>query len=104
MCRSWSPGHHRAQDLITDSFPVLSGPAATLLIVECHDRLARVRGHQPDAVRSVPGRRLIVPDSGESVDDLVRVGTAVGVPSCVYPRVASSRTTRVLDVVSGGQV
>jgi putative resolvase len=51
---------------------VLSDPAAGVVVVEHRDRLARFGVEHLEVVLGAHGRRIVVADSGESTDDLVR--------------------------------
>lgn len=51
---------------------VLSDPAATVVVVEHRDRLARFGVEHLEAALSAQGRRIVVADAGETTDDLVR--------------------------------
>ena len=51
---------------------VLSDPSATVIGVEHRDRLARFGVEQLDAALAAQGRRMVVVDTGETADDLVR--------------------------------
>ena len=51
---------------------VLSDPSATVIGVEHRDRLARFGVEQLDAALAAQGRRMVVVDTGETADDVVR--------------------------------
>jgi putative resolvase len=51
---------------------LLADPEVTVLVVEHRDRLARMNAELVEATLSAHGRRLVVLDSGEVTDDLVR--------------------------------
>ncbi|WP_414826562.1 IS607 family transposase [[Mycobacterium] zoologicum] len=51
---------------------ILSDPSASVVVVEHRDRLARFGVAYLEAALSAQGRRIIVADQGETVDDLVR--------------------------------
>jgi putative resolvase len=51
---------------------ILSDPAATVIVVEHRDRLARFGVEHLDAALAAQGRRVLVADPGETADDLVR--------------------------------
>jgi putative resolvase len=51
---------------------ILSDPAATVIVVEHRDRLARFGVEHLEAALSAQGRRVVVADPGETTDDLVR--------------------------------
>jgi putative resolvase len=51
---------------------VLSDPDAKVIVVEHRDRLARFGVEHLEAALSAQGRRIVVADPGETIDDLVR--------------------------------
>jgi putative resolvase len=51
---------------------VLSDPSATVVVVEHRDRLARLGVEHLEAALGAHGRGIVVADSGETTDDLVR--------------------------------
>lgn len=51
---------------------ILSDPSASVVVVEYRDRLARFGVEHLEAALSAQGRRIVVADQGETVDDLVR--------------------------------
>ena len=51
---------------------ILSDPSATVVVVEHRDRLARFGVEHLEAALGAHGRRIVVADSGETTDDLVR--------------------------------
>jgi putative resolvase len=51
---------------------ILSDPSVSVVIVEHRDRLARFGVEHLEAALSAQGRRIVVADQGETVDDLVR--------------------------------
>jgi putative resolvase len=51
---------------------ILSDPSASVVIVEHRDRLARFGVEHLEAALGAHGRRIVVADSGETIDDLVR--------------------------------
>jgi putative resolvase len=51
---------------------ILSDPSACVVVVEHRDRLARFGVEHLEAALSAQGRKVIVADSGETTDDLVR--------------------------------
>jgi putative resolvase len=51
---------------------LLADPRVTVVVVEHRDRLARMNAELVEAALSAHGRRLVVLDSGEVDDDLVR--------------------------------
>ena len=50
----------------------MSDPSASVVVVEHRDRLARFGVEYLEAALSAQGRRIVVADSGEADDDLVR--------------------------------
>ena len=50
---------------------ILSDPSALVVVVEHRDRLARFGVEHLDAALSAQGRRIVVADQGETVDDVV---------------------------------
>ena len=50
----------------------LSDPSATVVVVEHRDRLARFGVENLEAALGAHSRRIVVADSGETTDDLVR--------------------------------
>ena len=51
---------------------ILSDASATVVVVEHRDRLARFGVEHLEAALAAQGRRVVVADSGETTDDLVR--------------------------------
>lgn len=51
---------------------VLSDPCAIVVVVEHRDRLARFGVEHLQAALAAQGRRIVVVDTGETADDLVR--------------------------------
>ena len=51
---------------------ILSDPTASVVVVEHRDRLARFGVEHLEAALSAHGRKIVVTDPGETVDDLVR--------------------------------
>jgi putative resolvase len=51
---------------------VLSDPDAKVIVVEHRDRLARFGVEHLEAALAAQGRRIVVADAGETIDDLVR--------------------------------
>jgi putative resolvase len=51
---------------------ILSDPSVTVIVVEHRDRLARFGVEQLESALAAAGRRVLVADSGETADDLVR--------------------------------
>ena len=51
---------------------ILSDPSATVVVVEHRDRLARFGVEHLEAALGAHGRRIVVADSDETTDDLVR--------------------------------
>jgi putative resolvase len=67
---------------------VLSDPAATVIVAEHRDRLARFGVEHLDAALAAQGRRVLVADPGETADDLVRdmIEVLTSVCACLYGR------------------
>lgn len=61
---------------------LLSDPAVTTIVVEHRDRLARFGVAHLDAALAAHGRRIVVLDSSEVADDLVRDVTEVLTSMC----------------------
>ncbi|MFE2734478.1 IS607 family transposase [Streptomyces sp. NPDC059349] len=83
---------------------VLSDPGAAVVVVEHRDRLARFGVEHLEAALSVSGRRLVVLDSAESADDLVRDVTEVLTSMCARlygRRGAKKRAARAVAVATG---
>jgi putative resolvase len=51
---------------------LLADPKVTMVVVEHRDRLARMNAELVEAALAAHGRRLVVLDDGEVIDDLVR--------------------------------
>ena len=91
---------------------ILSDPSASVVVVEHRDRLARFGGVEHlEAALSAQGRRIIVADQGETVDDLVRDMIEVLTSMCarLYGRrgarnraMRAVTATKQVEVVSGG--
>ena len=90
---------------------VLSDPSASVVIVEHRDRLARFGVEHLEAALSAQGRRIIVADQGETVDDLVRDMIEVLTSMCarLYGRrgarnraMRAVTATKQAEVVAGG--
>ncbi len=62
---------------------LLADPLVTTVVVEHRDRLARMNAELVEAALSAHGRRLVVIDTGEVDDDLVRDMTEVLTSFCV---------------------
>ena len=67
---------------------VLSDPAATVIVVEHRDRLARFGAEYVDAALAAQGRRVLVADAGETAGDLVRdmIEVLTWMCACLYGR------------------
>lgn len=79
---------------------LLSDPAVTVVVVEHRDRLGRMNTELVEAALSASGRRLVVLDSGEVEEDLVRDVTEVLNCFCARlygRRSARNRAKRALD-------
>ena len=82
---------------------LLSDPDASVIVVEHRDRLARFGVEHLEAVMSASGRRLVVLDPAETVDDLVRDITEVLTSMCARlygRRAAKNRATRAVAVAT----
>ncbi len=75
---------------------LLSDPAATTLIVEHRDRLARFGVEHLEAALAAQGRRIVVLDDTEVADDLVRDVTEVLTSMCarLYGRRSASKRAK----------
>lgn len=71
---------------------ILSDPSASVIVVEHRDRLARFGVEHLQAVPAAQGRRIVVADSGESTDDLVR--DMIGVLTSMCARLYGRRGAR----------
>lgn len=90
---------------------ILSDPSASVVVVEHRDRLARFGVEHLEAALSAQGRRIIVADQGETVDDLVRDMIEVLTSMCarLYGRrgarnraMRAVTATKQAEVVAGG--
>ncbi|WP_028807441.1 IS607 family transposase [Streptomyces canus] len=80
---------------------LLSDPQAAVIVVEHRDRLARFGVEHLEAALSASGRRLVVLDPTDTVDDLVRDITEVLTSMCVRlygRRAAKIRAARAVAV------
>jgi putative resolvase len=77
---------------------ILSDPDARVIVVEHRDRSARFGVEQLEAALSAQGRRIVVADPGETVDDLVRDMIEVLTSMCarLYGRGARNRAMRAI--------
>ncbi|MGW5480797.1 IS607 family transposase [Streptomyces sp. NPDC004008] len=83
---------------------LLSNPGAAVIVVEHRDRLARFGVEHLEAVLSAAGRRLVVLDSAESADDVVRDITEVLTSMCMRlhgRRAAKNCAARAVAVATG---
>jgi putative resolvase len=82
---------------------LLADPEVTVIVVEHRDRLGRMNTELVEAALSAHGRRLVVLDSGEVPDDLVR--DMVGVLTSLCARLYGRRSARgrALKAVSCAQ-
>jgi putative resolvase len=82
---------------------VLSDPAASVLVVEHHDRLARLGVELLQAALASSAHRLVVLDPEETTSDLA--GDMTEVPTCMCPavlrRAAKNRAARAIAVATG---
>lgn len=79
---------------------LLADPKVTTVVVEHHDRLARMNAELVEAALSAHGRRLVVIDTGEVDDDLVRDMTEVLTSFCARlygRRSARNRAVKALN-------
>lgn len=90
---------------------ILSDPSALVVVVEHRDRLACFGVEHLEAALSAQGRRIIVADQGETVDDLVRDMIEVLTSMCarLYGRrgarnraMRAVTATKQAEVVAGG--
>lgn len=90
---------------------ILSDPSASVVVVEHRDRLARFGVEHLEAALSAQGRRIIVADQGETVDDLARDMIEVLTSMCarLYGRrgarnraMRAVTATKQAEVVAGG--
>lgn len=90
---------------------ILSDPSASVVVVEHRDRVARFGVEHLEAALSAQGRRIIVADQGETVDDLVRDMIEVLTSMCarLYGRrgarnraMRAVTATKQAEVVAGG--
>jgi putative resolvase len=78
---------------------ILSDPNARVIVVEHRDRLVRFSVEHPEAALAAQLRRIVVVDSGETADDLVRDMAEVLTGMCARPdgrRGARNRTMRAI--------
>ncbi len=83
---------------------VLSDPSATVIVVEHRDRLARFGVEHLQAALAGQGRRIVVADSGETTDDLVRDMIEVLTSMCARlygRRGARNRAMRAVTATKG---
>jgi len=83
---------------------LLSDPQAAVIVIEHRDRLAQFGVEHLEAVLAAAGRRLVVLDSTERADDLVRDITEVLTSMCarLYGRpAAKNRAARAVAVAMG---
>jgi putative resolvase len=84
---------------------ILSDPAATVIVVEHRDRLARFGVEHLEAALSAQARRIVVADPGETTDDLVRDMIEVLTSMCARlygRRGARNRAMRALTATKHG--
>ncbi|GAB4973889.1 hypothetical protein MAHJHV57_25230 [Mycobacterium avium subsp. hominissuis] len=84
---------------------ILSDPDAKVVVVEHRDRLARFGVEHLEAALSAQGRRIVVADSGETTDDLVRDVIEVLTSMCARlygRRGARNRAMRALTATKRG--
>ena len=80
---------------------ILSDPAATVVVVEHRDRLARFGVEHLEAALSAQGRRVVVADPGETTDDLVRDMIEVLTSMCA--RLYGRRGARAMRAVTAAK-
>ena len=83
---------------------MLSDPAASVLVVEHRDRLARFGVEHLEAALAASGRRLVVLDPEETTSDLVGDITEVLTWTCARlygQRAAKNRAARAIAVATG---
>jgi putative resolvase len=86
---------------------VLSDPAASVLVVEHRDRLARFGVEHLQAALAASSRRMVVLDPEETTSDLVRDITDVLTSMCARlygQRAAKNRAARAIAVATGETV
>jgi predicted site-specific integrase-resolvase len=85
---------------------LLRDPVVSTIVVEHRDRFARFGAEYVEAALSAQGRRLLVVDPAEEVDDdLVGDVTEILTSLCVRlygRRAGGNRARRAVDVVTGG--
>ncbi|MEV4479026.1 IS607 family transposase [Micromonospora coxensis] len=115
----WATGQGLAVDrVVTEGGPAFNGdrkkfiallrdPSVATIVVEHRERCARFGVEYVQAALAAQGRRLLVVDTGEVDDDLVRDVTQILTSLCVrlYGRTAGAdRARRAVEVVTGGSV
>src|ERR1700739_1270166 len=80
---------------------LLADPEVTAIVVEHRDRLGRMNTELVEAALSAHGRRLVVLDSGEVTDDLVRDMVEVLTSLCARLYGRRSARNRALRAVGG---
>ncbi|MFC9244507.1 IS607 family transposase [Streptomyces sp. NPDC057136] len=86
---------------------LLADPGVETIVVEQYDRVARNGLDHLDAALSATGRRLVVLDTAETADDLVRDITEVLTSLCARlhgRRFAKDRASRAIAVATGPEV
>jgi len=82
---------------------LLADPRVTVVVVEHRDRLGRMNTELVEAALSAHGRRLVVLDSGEVTDDLVRDMVEVLTSFCARLYGRRSARNRALKAVGCAQ-
>lgn len=82
---------------------LLADPKVTVVVVEHRDRLGRMNTELVEAALSAHGRRLVVLDSGEVTDDLVRDMVEVLTSFCARLYGRRSARNRALKAVGCAQ-
>ena len=83
---------------------VLSDPSATVVVVEHRDRLARFGVEHLEAALGASGRRIVIADSGETTDDLVREMIEVLTSMCARLYGRRGARNRAMRAVTAAKV
>ena len=83
--------------------PLFADPKVTVVVVEHRDRLGRMNAELIEAALSAHGQRLVVLDSGEVTDDLVRDMVEVLTSFCALVYGRRSARNRALKAVGCAQ-
>lgn len=113
----WATGQNLSVDrVVTEVGSVLNGhrkkflallrdPTVSTIVVEHRDRFARFGAEYVEAALTAQGRRLLVVDSAEVDDDLVRDVTEILTSLCARlygRRAAANRARRAVEVATEG--